>query len=496
MIEVASVELMRVSDAAEIERGTPGIRLMQTAALAVADSVDFIDPVAVVCGTGNNAGDGYALALLLHERKIPVTVFLAVDRFSADGRHFFNECRSRGIDIKNAAEVPDFSGYKTVVDCLLGTGFTGEVKEDIAAVIDKINASKAFVVSVDINSGLNGGSGQYKTCVKSDLTVSVGAFKPGHFLGGAKDVMRKKVNRDIGIPLIDTPCYLLEKSDVKAALGTRKHNTNKGDYGYIALIAGSVPYSGAAKLSNMAASAMRAGAGVVRLAVPQSVAPAVAPYLLESTLFVLLERGGEYVFDKAETDNLTAKTKAVAAGMGLTHTHETEKLVAHLLATYRGTLILDADALNALAVLDQSLLKNAVGRVVLTPHPLEFSRLSALSVAEILADPIGTARAYAKAHRVTVLLKGTATVITDGERVYLTDTGCAGMATAGSGDVLSGILAAVCGFSHENLPLAVAAGAYINGRAGELAQRKTNAVSMTAGDTALSVAAAITEILC
>lgn len=282
---------------------------------------------------------------------------------------------------------------------------------------------------------------------------------------------------------------------VKELIGFRDPLSHKGTWGYIALIGGSLRYSGAAKLANIAACAMRSGAGVVKLATASSVCHAVMPYLLESTLFPLSDRDGSVIFVKEEIDELVAGTRAVGIGMGIGADSEAGEMILYLLNTYTGTLVIDADGLNALAKEDPSVLDRKSCRVVITPHVKEFSRLTGISTADILSDPVTHACAYAKEHDITVLLKGTVTTITDGKTVYLNDRGCPGMATAGSGDVLSGILTAIAGYCPDDITRAAACAAYINGTAGEAAQRCSNAVTMTAGDTAWAVRDAMKEIL-
>ena len=275
----------------------------------------------------------------------------------------------------------------------------------------------------------------------------------------------------------------------------RAADAHKGTFGYIALIGGSIRYSGAVRLANLAACAMRSGAGVTRLCAPESLCMAIVPQILESTLFPLSDREGELLFRENEFREALKGTRSVAFGMGIGHTEETEKAVRFLLRSYEGTLILDADGLNALAALGPALLREAAGRILLTPHLGEFSRLSGLSVPEIQADPVAAAEAFAKEHRVTVLLKGPVTTVTDGAETLRTDRGCPGMATAGSGDVLSGILAAVAGANPAaSLVRIGATGAWVNGRAGELAQAEHGDVSMIASDTAAQVEQAIREI--
>ena len=241
---------------------------------------------------------------------------------------------------------------------------------------------------------------------------------------------------------------------------------------------------------------MRAGAGVVKIAVPRALCEPLIPLILESTLFPLSGDGDGFRFEEREWEELTRNVRTAAAGMGMENTEASRRAVAWLLTRYPGTLILDADGLNALAgLLKESprLLREAPGRVLLTPHPGEFARLTGKTVAEIQARGLPLAEEFAREQGVTVLLKGPATLVTDGRETWLTDRGSPGMATAGSGDVLSGILAAVCA-SEAPLPRAAAAGAWLNGRAGEIAAERMGETSMTAGDTVRALPEAVREI--
>ena len=486
MKKIVSVSNMRESDAHTIKHFTSGKELMYRAGLAIYENVKWHGRIAIVCGSGNNAGDGYVLAHLLHENGHNPELILIKEKFSEDGKYYYDMCMEDGISSKIYDD--DFSSYDIIVDCIFGTGFAGEATGTAGDVIEKINESKAYVVSVDINSGMNGDSGIGEKIVKSDLTISIGDYKPGHFLGMAKDVIKEKVNCDIGIEIVDEPYYLLEENDVKKHIGTRNNYSHKSTYGIIALIGGSLKYSGAIRLADMACAAMRSGAGVVKLACPNSISGYIIPAILESTLFPMSDNDGQIVFVKEEIDELMNGTHVIAVGMGVGNSEETEKLVTYLLNNYSGVLIIDADGLNALARIDKKILKDSKAEVILTPHLKEFERLSGVSVADISSKPIDNAKAFAKEYGCTVLLKGPATVVTNGEEVYITDRGCAGMATAGSGDVLSGIVAAVCGYNRDNIVLSAATSAYINGSAGELAQKENGAVSMIAGDTARYVA--------
>ena len=485
MKTILTVSAMRESDARTIAGGVPGRELMFRAGKAIFDRVAWKPPVAILCGSGNNAGDGYVIARLLQDAGTPCELIRLADRCSEDGAYYLSLCREAGVPERPWKSGLSLSGYGTIVDCLFGTGFLGGVTGEAAEAIERVNESGAYVVSVDINSGLNGNSGLGEPCVRSDLTASVGSFQPGHFLNAAKDVMKMKakINCDIGIRPVDDHIGLIEEADVSPLFRPRANNAHKGTYGYTALIGGSKRYSGAIRLAGMANAAMRSGAGVVKLAVPDLLWPVVAPAVLESTVFPLSDDGDGILFSEKEFAELTGNTRTAAFGMGIGTGDGAGQALAWLLGHFSGRLIIDADGLTLLSRMDKEQIRGAACKLILTPHAKEFSRLTGLTVEEILADPVGTAEAYAKETGTVVLLKGPATVVTDGAKTRITDAGCAGMATAGSGDVLSGILAAVEAVAPDPLEGAAAA-AWINGKAGELAQSRFGSVSMTAGDTA------------
>ncbi len=495
MIKVVSVANMQKSDAHTIETKISSTELMARAGNAIFSSVEWREPVAIVCGSGNNAGDGFVVASLLTKASVKCEIFLLSEKFSSDGKHFYDECSALKIPTHRGIDELKLDGFQTVLDCLLGTGFKGEISEPYKTAIERINQSDAYIVSADINSGLGGDSGLFDTCVRSDITVSIGMYKSGLFLNAAKDVIKHKINCDIGIEPVETPAYLIERSDIRHLFPKRKNFSNKGDYGYVALIGGSLEYSGAVKLSNLSLSALRSGAGVAKLAVPKNIAHAVLPYLLESTLFLLDDEDGAYHFNENTAKRLINNTAVVALGMGMGRSEEVGKLISYLLSNYSGKLIIDADGLNMLSQLDKAQIKNAACKLVLTPHLKEFERLSGEKIEDFRDKLIEAAKRYASDMGVILLLKGPTTVITDGSTVYLVDKGCAGMATAGSGDVLSGILAGIIPSSaDDSLLLAVAAGAYVNGLAGELAALETPEISMLAGDTTRAIPNAIKAI--
>mgnify|MGYP002516389873 CR=1 FL=1 len=196
---VLSVADMRRSDAYTIEHFTDAETLMARAGRGIFDACAWHGRVAVVCGSGNNAGDGYVLAALLADAGVAVQLYILEEKFSASGAHFFAECRARGVPVSLWQAGTDLGGYDFVVDCIFGTGFHGEVRGVAADAIRAINQSGAFVVSADINSGMNGDTGEGDLCVVSSLTVSIGFYQPGHFRGRAPEVIGRLVNCDIGI---------------------------------------------------------------------------------------------------------------------------------------------------------------------------------------------------------------------------------------------------------------------------------------------------------
>ena len=229
--KAVSVQVMRDSDAWTIANKIPSKELMYRAGEGIFQAVEWQGPVAVVCGSGNNAGDGYVVADLLQSNGVSCTIFLLSEKFSEDGGYYFERCKEHGVPVKLFPEEECesvFQEYKMILDCILGTGFQGDVRGKAAAAIDAINASGAYVVSADINSGLNGDSGYGTKYVKSDLTVSIGEFKFGHFKGLAKAAMKEKVNIDIGIELceeavpVEEPVKLLVFSDSHGRKGKVK----------------------------------------------------------------------------------------------------------------------------------------------------------------------------------------------------------------------------------------------------------------------------------
>lgn len=276
---------------------------------------------------------------------------------------------------------------------------------------------------------------------------------------------------------------ILKKEDLKEVFREREKDSHKGTYGYVGIMGGCMEYTGAIKLANMSATALRAGCGVVRLIVPKSIESMIAPYLLEQTIFPIDNDGeNKMKFNKENIDKALEKLKALAIGMGWGKGKDNISILKYILENKAIPCIIDADGLNTLSEMNLDILNRTKCKVILTPHLKEFERLSKIKIDKIKENPRQIAEEFAKKYNIILLLKGSTTIVTNGAETYLVDRGCPGMATAGSGDVLSGILVGLLGYNEANVKT-IASGSYLAGVAGELAQEKYTDIGMKASDT-------------
>ena len=479
MKKIVDINTMRTSDTKKIEE-VGSTNLMYEAGKKLYESYDYKGKVGIVCGSGNNAGDGYVLASFLPN----ATILRTTRKISDDALFFYEKLNNEVIFID---EKYDFKGYDILVDCIFGTGFNKEVDEPYKSIIENINKSKAFIISCDIPSGLNGNTGLAKVAIKANLTVSIGFLKYGLFLNDAKNYTGKIVNNNIGINLVGNNGYLIEANDIKSIFSKRNENSNKKTFGYTALIGGSNEYSGAIKLSNLSYSALRSGCGIAKLYVPKSISNSIRPYILESILVDVSDSNGHMIFSDEfkKLDNMDS----ICIGMGLGSSESYKDIIKYIIDNYNCPIIIDADGINTISKNKDIKLKE---NVVLTPHLKEFSRLINKDITDIKEHLVEYAYNFSKENNNCILLlKGPTTIITNGMEIYLVDKGTVGMSTAGSGDVLSGILAGILAYSKSNLLLSVAAGAYVNGLAGELGVEDVNEISLIARDTIINIPKAI-----
>lgn len=470
---VLTNEQMRNADENAIKKSSAEA-VMERAGKAVFDRVSArVGKILCVCGGGNNGGDGFVCARYLLEQGREVLVLSRAEKLSELAK--LNREKYLALGGKITAEFP--KTVDVVVDCLLGTGFQGELKENVAEQIQKINELKrkgAYVISVDIPSGVNGDSGLSKLAVEADETLCIGEWKRGNLLQDGLTYCGKRKLLDIGIRAVvsneDAGEYLtlLEGKDVKELLPKRVRNSHKGTYGKVAIVAGSEKYTGASYLALKSAS--KSGVGYVTLFTPKTVAESFYLKVPEALIFPL-NGGGSVEFCVSDFEKI-CKNDAVAYGMGMTVSEATYQGAKYLLEHYEGKLILDADGLNAIAKYgsaDDFLSKKA--DVLITPHLKEFERLFHISMEKVIKTPVSEEKRVSEEFGIKILLKGASTLLTDGKSCFLNVTGNSAQAKAGSGDVLSGLIGGLCAQGASLLDGAKA-GSYLVGKSAEIATEK------------------------
>ena len=502
MKKVATAKEMKKIDSLAVSSyGIKGLELMENAGTEIVKSlkIRFHDfsrkKVLIFCGKGNNGGDGFVVARLLFNMDIHVTVFLLEGRVNLKGDAAISAelAFKLGIDtiLLDESNIP-FMGQHLencdiVIDALFGTGLTRPVSGVYKHTIAKINQSKKYVTAIDIPSGLDSDTGMLMgDCIHADLTLVLALFKQSHLLFPAAELMGEIELIDIRIPpeLVESEgigIQVTEESDLRDWFPQRSADSHKGDYGHVLVIAGSKGKGGAAGLTALAA--LRMGCGLVTLALPESCQKAFELHPMEVMTVPAPETDvGTFALSaKNVLLNYSKGMSAVAIGPGLSTEPETVQLLRELLPIIDCPLIIDADALNALA---QSLdtISQLKTEAILTPHPKEMSRIMGVETSKILENRIELASRFAHDHSVIIVLKGAATVISQPSGLTtINPTGNPGMATAGSGDILTGIIASLVaqGFST---PKAAIAGTYLHGLSGDIFAQKESQASLIAGD--------------
>jgi NAD(P)H-hydrate epimerase len=507
-LRILTAEAMREVDRRAIEElGLPSLVLMENAALGVVAALEELFPdaerVVVLCGPGNNGGDGLAVARHLDLRGYDVTVHLVAPgrRPAGDAAVQLAVCRRQGVVVEEVAGPADLvaalagaAAADLVVDALFGTGLERPLEPPFSDLVEGLNELDVPVLAVDLPSGLTGSRSDLPgPHVVAQATVSFAAPKVAHVFPPARHAVGELVVTDLGIPPFLVAeveeaageLHLLQAEEVAGWLPERDPESHKGDYGHVLVVAGSAGKAGAAVMT--ARAAVRAGAGLVTAAVPEPLLPILHAGCLES-MGVALPCGPPGALGAAAVAAVLAAAEgkdAVALGPGLGQEEETAAAVRELAQRLDLPLVLDADGLNAFA----GRLGELAGRraaTVLTPHPGELGRLLGTSAAEVQADRVGAARRAAAAAGAVVVLKGHRTLIAEppeagrGGRVWVCPTGNPGMASGGSGDVLTGVLAALAGWIG-GVP-GVCLGAYVHGLAGDLAADELGEVGLAAGD--------------
>ncbi len=479
----------------------PGSLLMENAGRAFVDALAAeCGPlegrrVLVVCGMGNNGGDGFVIARHLANRGADVLAVLLgkPEMLKGDARTTYAIVRNMVgprltlREFTDAGHLPNLPEADVVVDAVLGTGFSGEVTGMYRSAIELMNGRAWFVASVDIPSGVSAADGTVAdVAVHATLTVTMGLAKIGHYLGAGADHAGKVVVADISIPpsvfqVSGPACYRIHTADVSRVLPKRPRNAHKYSAGKVFVLAGSRSYTGAPAMC--ARAALLSGAGAVILGAPRSIQGTLASKLTE-VIIEPLEETHEGTVAESAADAIRKRVEwadAVVIGPGLSRNAETDKLILSLIASIEKPLVVDADGLNAGAT-DPAVFKKRPGETVLTPHAGELSRLTGSSVGETERHRVEQAREAADRFGAVVVFKGAPTATADvSGNVFLNSTGNPGMATIGSGDVLTGLIA---GLRAQKLRAIEAAwsGVFIHGLAGDLAASELGERSLLAMD--------------
>jgi NAD(P)H-hydrate epimerase len=492
--------------------GIPGIVLMENAAMqVVVKASSFLKGknganITVLAGPGNNGGDAFAVSrhLLAMGHSVSVFSMCQIGDFAGDARTNALILKNMGLDIPVLSDNSSLERLKLscrqsdlVIDGLLGTGLNRDVEGIWENVIEVINKYSDVILSIDIASGVVGLTGKIRgSCVHADATVTFFLPKIGMVQYPGAASMGELTVADIGIPYalaedLDTP-VLMEKEDIRDLLPVRRPDGHKGTFGKILIFAGSEGMTGAAYLC--ALSAYRTGSGLIKLAVPKSIGGTMSMLIPEAVQAQIPEKDGHSCLqDKILLKRLVEDADVVLFGPGLSCNEDTGGILKALVECCEKPMVIDADGLNLLAA-EPSLLENLRCEAVITPHPAEMGRLTGLGTDEVQKDRIGIAKKFADEYGLTVVLKGAGTVIaTNDGRIAINPTGNSGMATAGSGDVLAGMIASLLG---QGLPTyeAAAAGVYLHGLAGNFAAHDKGTASLIASDIIANIPQAFKEI--
>lgn len=517
MIPVATAAEMRRCDQILIDQyGIPGLSLMELAGKGVAEGAhcllkgDKAARIAVLCGTGNNGGDGLVAARWLYNWGYQPEVWVLGQEgsLSPDALANANVLNRMGKRVTFCPEpeslpsLEDLRSCALVIDAILGTGAKGEVKGLYRQVVERLSLTDTPVVAVDIPTGLDADTGAIaEVAVNATLTVTMGLLKLGHLLPPGCERCGEVRIVDIGVsPQIaqegEVRQFLVEKSDVQSRMPKRGRSIHKGNAGLVYILAGSPGLTGAAWLAGE--GALRSGAGLVVVGTPFSLNPILEEKLTEVMTEPLPETSDGYLsvdaWERVEKRLEWADAIAVGPGLG-THPSTSELIlrIIDIIEKVKKPLIIDADGINLLAQFRRDLTKFP-SSIALTPHPGELSRLTGVSLSEILNDRVRWARQFAAEWGITLHLKGapSITACPEGE-IFINSTGNQGMATGGSGDVLTGVITALCA-AGVGPKEAVWMGAYIHGRAGDIAAHRKGFWGMSAGDIVDALPEAIREV--
>lgn len=483
-------------------------RMMENAGAACARNIrneiekdkSFKRNVAIVCGKGNNGGDGFVVARKLSENGYNVCVIMATGYpVSQEATYMYKLIIDMSIttvwyDADKAKTIQTIRSADVIVDAVFGFSFYGNVSAELKYLFEEMSNAKGVKFAIDVPSGVYCDSGYNDpACFKADYTIAISSLKPAHIIHPASECCGDIIIANIGIPeesykLVDDSLYTHNRVEVKNLFSQRSSISHKGTFGHLLCICGSRNMVGACVLS--ASAALRSGVGLVTVAFPESAYVPVASKLTEALLMPLAETD-EGTLSEAALDKLLKdadKYSAIVIGCGLGVNDDTRAIVRRIVASSRVPLLIDADGINIIAE-DISILRSASCDIILTPHPKEMSRLCGKRVELIETDRIGTAREFAAENGVYVALKGANTVVAQPgtKKAYVNASGNSGLAKGGSGDVLSGLMG---GFLAQGISTvnAMTAAVYIHGYTADGVSEKMSKSGMLPGDVVLELA--------
>ena len=499
-MKILTAAQMRNIDRRATERfGVPSVVLMENAALAVVDAIfehyPDCDRVALFCGTGQNGGDGFAMARHLENRGVVPIILLVGDRgrLAGDALTNFTICERLGLplfEVRESADVESVLAHAAdadvIVDAIFGTGLDRAPAGMYADLISGIAELRLPVVAVDLPSGANASSAEpFEPCVQAEVTVTFAAPKLCHVFQPAAVQCGEVIVADIGIPHAalddeNVALSLITPRDVHPLIASRLAETHKGTYGHVGIIGGSAGRSGAAVLA--ARGAIRGGAGLVTVMTDPDTARLVHTASLESM-----------TYSETDIDAFLQNKSAVVIGPGLPDADEAYAFVREAVAAIELPLVIDASALNAFAGRPADVNPRGLPRVI-TPHPGELARMFGTDAKTVNADRVAAATEAARVCNCVVVLKGHQTLVAEPDgRVHVNPTGNPGMASGGMGDVLAGLIGALLARDSDPLDAARAA-VYIHGFAGDLLFEEMGDTGLAAGDLAERIPFAIAEV--
>ena len=506
MICVFPEYISKIDEYAEKELNISAKTLMGRAGDAVAQEALVMTEgeksprITVLCGGGNNGGDGYAAALTLKRNGALLTV---IDVFSSGqrtyaGKYYLSEYENTE-GVYKLSELSDgelfsiFSHSDLIIDAILGTGAKKDLSDTLCALADAVNASGARVLAVDVPLGVSALDGTLaKKYIKADKTLMLSYAKTGLYSYPAREACGELLCDGIGIngekinAAFSLSHTVADDDAVREMLPERKKNSHKGSFGTLSMLCGSEKYRGAAILS--AHAALHTGVGIARLVSDGCVCDSACPTLPEVIYSPTKEKDTpEEIIEKL------GPATAVLVGCGCDTTEKLYTIVCNLLKADGCPVVLDADALNALSKYGVDILLASKRKVIITPHPAEMARLCRISTAEVSADRMNTAREFSRKYGVVTLLKGASTIITDGERVMINASGNSSLAKGGSGDTLAGAISSFLAQGVEPF-CAAACGAYIHARAGEELSLEYSEFGVRPFDLAPAMAKIINEL--